>query len=289
MLEMMAMSDLFITYPGGKAGSGVYQKIINQMPPHRTYIEAFLGGGAIMRAKRPAMVNIGIDLDLRVVKEQGFAENLGNIPCLRLVWGDSVQWLEDHADQLDVDFLVYCDPPYLMSTRSSQRQLYAFEMADEESHRRLLEVLLSLRCMVMISGYWSSLYEEMLQGWRTYSFQAMTRGGTTATEWLWMNYPEPVELHDYQFLGETFRERERIKRKKARWSARLERMQPLERQALLMAIREFGSRSAVPGGDAGAGDVNRLTSIENGDANRLASVDGAVLASNGDAGDDGHE
>ncbi len=35
--------------------------------------------------------------------------------------------------------------------------------------------------------------------------------------------------------------------------------------------------------------VNRLTSIENGDANRLASVDGAVLASNGDAGDDGHE
>lgn len=261
------MSDLFITYPGGKAGSGVYQKIINQMPPHRTYIEPFLGGAAIMRAKRPALINIGIDMDQRVVREQRFVENLGNVPNLQLVWANGVKYLTAHQDLLAEDCLVYCDPPYLMSTRSSQRQLYAFEMADEESHRRLLEVLLGLRCMVMISGYWSSLYEELLQGWRTYSFQAMTRGGTLATEWLWMNYPEPVELHDYRFLGETFRERERIKRKKARWSARLERMPVLERQALLMAIDEFGSRSAVPGGDAGAGDDCRQ-----------ASVYGAVMA-----------
>jgi len=34
-------------------------------PPHEVYIEPFLGGGAIMRQKRPALLNIGLDLDAR--------------------------------------------------------------------------------------------------------------------------------------------------------------------------------------------------------------------------------
>jgi len=33
------------------------------MPPHDTYIETHLGGGAIMRRKPPALHNIAIDLD----------------------------------------------------------------------------------------------------------------------------------------------------------------------------------------------------------------------------------
>lgn len=32
------------TYPGGKSGAGVYQTIINQMPPHQLYVEPFAGG-----------------------------------------------------------------------------------------------------------------------------------------------------------------------------------------------------------------------------------------------------
>ena len=54
-------------YPGGKNGAGVFQKLINMIPPHETYIEPFLGGGAIMRLKRPAMLNIGVDLDRAVI------------------------------------------------------------------------------------------------------------------------------------------------------------------------------------------------------------------------------
>ena len=50
-----------MTYPGGKNGAGIYQRIINHMPPHRVYIEPFLGSGAVMRHKRPAERNIGID------------------------------------------------------------------------------------------------------------------------------------------------------------------------------------------------------------------------------------
>ena len=39
-------------YPGGKGGAGVYQTIINGMPRHEVYVEPFLGGGAVMAAKR---------------------------------------------------------------------------------------------------------------------------------------------------------------------------------------------------------------------------------------------
>ena len=44
-----------MSYPGGKAAPGTFQKIINLMPPHEVYIEPFLGGGAILRKKLPAL------------------------------------------------------------------------------------------------------------------------------------------------------------------------------------------------------------------------------------------
>jgi hypothetical protein len=34
--------------------------IISLMPPHETYIETHLGGGAIMRRRAAAAINIGI-------------------------------------------------------------------------------------------------------------------------------------------------------------------------------------------------------------------------------------
>ncbi len=51
-----------MTWPGGKAVSGVYQAIINQIPPHDVYIEPFVGGAGVLRHKRPAKANIAIDL-----------------------------------------------------------------------------------------------------------------------------------------------------------------------------------------------------------------------------------
>jgi hypothetical protein len=55
-----------------------------------------------------------------------------------------------------------------------------------------------------------------------------------------MNFAEPLELHDYRFLGDGFRQRECIRRQQARWVRRLARMDRLQRQALLAAIRETG-------------------------------------------------
>jgi hypothetical protein len=114
--------------------------------------------------------------------------------------------------------LVYCDPPYLHSTRRDPG-LYRYEMADHQ-HEALLAVLLRLPCLACISGYWSALYAETLSTWRVCFFQAQTRRGVV-TEYLWCNYPAPTALHDDRYLGKDFRERERIKRMKARWVKRL--------------------------------------------------------------------
>lgn len=53
------------TYPGGKGA--VFRWLINHIPPHDTYIATHLGHDAILRFKRPARSNIGIDADASVI------------------------------------------------------------------------------------------------------------------------------------------------------------------------------------------------------------------------------
>jgi len=218
-----------MTYPGGKHGSGVYQQIINRIPPHDSYIEPFLGGGAIMRMKRPARVSIGIDADPDVIKNRQDLDT----PNLSLYQTDAIKYLSETL--FFPDTFIYIDPPYLMDTRSSGRIMYAHEL-NEADHEVLLEIILTLDCMVMISGYPNAMYDDTLSIWHTHTYQTTNRGGGHVTEKLWMNYPTPILLHDYRYLGSNFRERERLKRKRLRWIARLEKMLPLERNCLAAAI-----------------------------------------------------
>lgn len=148
---------------------------------------------------------------------------------------DCQAWLA--SQHLTGNELVYADPPYLRSVRASGRLFYEYELAEEHEHVALLTQLRQLPCMVMLSGYWSQLYADMLTGWNTVTYTTTTLGGTVAEEWLWLNYPLPVALHDYRYLGEDYRERERIKRKVSRWRARLATMPTLERQALMIALQ----------------------------------------------------
>lgn len=251
-----------MTYPGGKNGDGVYQRIINHMPKHERYIEAFLGGGAIVRMKKPAISSIGIDADGDVLRDFAARQAIAfralrsdGIPNLTLIHADAIEWLAIHAtdsDTISPNTLVYLDPPYVISTRRQHRPIYRYELS-EADHVCLLEISKMLPCMVVISGYWSELYAQALTGWRTDHFIARTRGGAMATEWLWMNYPEPLELYDYRYLGKNFRERERIHRKIERWKNRLIAMDSLERHAIMAAIDEI--RSTSPAGIARDGVV----------------------------------
>jgi hypothetical protein len=112
-------------------------------------------------------------------------------------------------------------------------------MGSEAEHERLLRLILTLPCMVMISGYRSELYDCMLSKWRRAEFYTTNRAGQRTLESVWLNFPPPLELHDYRYLGQGFRERERIKRKRERWKAKLLRMPELERHAVLAAVSEL--------------------------------------------------
>ena len=187
-----------------------------------------------MRNKGAARSNIGIEIDPEVVEMWTKLQPIG----FELVHDDAINYLSNY--RFTGKELVYCDPPYLRETRKKCERLYKYDYSREQ-HIELLEVLKSLSCKVMISGYESTLYKESLKGWHTYNFQAACHHGV-AMEWLWMNYSTPVELHDYRYLGNTFRERERIKRKSERWVARLQSMPILERQALLSVIHVIGEQ-----------------------------------------------
>jgi len=214
---------------GGKGKT--FQQLINLMPPHEVYIETHLGGGSVIRNKRPAKRNIGIEIDPKVF-QMWPEEEKG--PELELIQADAVVFLKTY--RFTGNEMVYCDPPYLRETRRNRsRKYYRYEYAVEQ-HLELLEVIKTIQCMVMISGYESELYKEILKGWHIHTFQSAVRGGVN-TEWVWMNYPEPVELHDYRFLGNNFRERERLKKRKENWVSRLKCMLVLERQALLCAMQ----------------------------------------------------
>jgi len=218
---------------GGKGKT--FQQLINLMPPHEVYIETHLGGGSVIRHKRPAKRNIGIEIDPKALEMWPEEEKRS---YMELIQADAVGYIKGY--RFSGNELVYCDPPYLRETRrNSKRKYYRFEYTVEQ-HLELLKVIKTIPCMVMISGYESDLYNEILKGWHIQTFQSAVRGGIH-TEWVWMNYSEPVELHDYRFLGNNFRARERIKNKKEKWVSKLKSMPILERQALLCAMQSVNN------------------------------------------------
>ena len=227
-------------YPGGKGGAGVHQTIINQMPPHRVYIEPFVGGGNIYERKAPAQASIVIDADdrcaaywqKRAVSGRDRSGEIGDAGSLTAIHGDAGQFLESY--NFLGDELVYCDPPYVMASRSGRR-IYKHEMTDEQ-HSQLVAVLLTIRAAVMLSGYRNAIYDELLAHWRRIDFQSMKRGGVR-TESLWMNYPQPAVPAELTYLGTDYRQRERIKRKKLRWKAKLEKLPAAEQAAIMEVLR----------------------------------------------------
>ena len=82
-------------YFGSKAASGLCQNIIAIMPPHDTYIETHLGGGAVMKRKPPAVDNIGIDIDPQRIAEANANAERAGVQHL-------VQFIEQDALTVDV-------------------------------------------------------------------------------------------------------------------------------------------------------------------------------------------
>lgn len=250
-------------YPGAKNGSGVWQTIINNIPPHDTFVEAFAGSAAVTRHKRPAKSSIVIESDAavcallrlaflpenaRLVEQFGLAdigERESIVGDVRVIQGDAVRWLEKNRGSFNRRTVIYCDPPYLDAVLAVPGRRYyrdGHSFGAEWLHGELLAVLTRLRAQeipCLISGRRHELYDNMLAGWRRVDYGTSTRGGAVV-ESLWCSFPEPDALHDWRWLGRNFRERERIKRKLARWTARLAKMPVLERRLVAAALAGNG-------------------------------------------------
>lgn len=228
-----------MTYPGGKGRA--YQSLINLMPPHEVYIETHLGGGAVLRHKRPAARNIGIDLDERVIARWTGSDR----PDVELVHGDAIAFLRSFP--FVGDELIYCDPPYWPDARRRARcYRHDYDAAD---HRTLVETLVELPCRVMVSGYRNDEYERVLGEWTSLPLRNWIQTGPI-TETVWLNFEPGSELHDYSFVGVDFREREGLKRRRRTHVRRLERADPLERGAILAELADAfpdEMRAAVDG------------------------------------------
>jgi DNA adenine methylase len=86
--------------------------------------------------------------------------------------------------------LLYVDPPYLGTTRSSRA--YSVEMPTEGQHVDLAAALIECRAAVVLSGYLSPLYDHLYAGWHRVEIPTATgQGGTweDRTEVVWSNRP----------------------------------------------------------------------------------------------------
>lgn len=209
---------------GSKGVTGLSQAIVSAMPAHDLFIESHLGGGAIMKRKPPAQRSIGIDLNRRSIDSFrcDYPVELHHGCAHRFLSGFDFQGRE----------LVYCDPPYVQSTRRSERR-YRFDYTDDD-HVALLGILKSLPCQVMVSGYPSALYDAHLDGWRSLEVQVNNQA-CVVTEKLWFNFA-PDRPHWHTGAGRNFTDRQRIKRHAASWARRYRKMPPGERLAVLAAV-----------------------------------------------------
>lgn len=94
--------------------------------------------------------------------------------------------------------LFYLDPPYLHTTRSTTSEYGEQEMTQEQ-HEQLLDLLLTVKGKVMLSGYPSPLYDGKLQGWHIIDFDLPNNSASgdtknRMTERLWCNF-KPDTIH----------------------------------------------------------------------------------------------
>ncbi len=231
-----------MSFLGSKAASGAYQAIIAAMPAHDTYIETHLGSGAVMKRKPLAGRSIGIDIDSEVI------DRFGSMAGVELHHGDAVAFLRQFDYEAAGRVLVYADPPYLHSTRTSRKRYkHEYSINDHKSLLSLLRELSRTGVAVMLSGYPSALYDKLLPGWRTLEFQVMSRGGVR-TEKLWLSFAAN-SAHWATFAGNNFTDRQRIKRKAQRWAENYRTLPAGERVAVLAALLAMsgdGSAGTTP-------------------------------------------
>lgn len=258
-----------IKYPGAKWS--IAEWIIGFFPEHHSYVEPFLGSGAVLFNKPRSDIETVNDLDGNVVNlfewikndPEKLAHEIYYTPYAREVYDAACSVVPENSLQQAVDFyirlnmghgfltngqkvgwkndvqgrekayaatdwvklpekiiqaaerlrgvqienrpaleimerfnfknvLMYLDPPYIKGTRHGKQ--YRHEMYSEESHRELLETALTHRGPLLISGYDSPLYRDMLRGWHREEITSYSQVCSKKREVLWMNFEPDVQI-----------------------------------------------------------------------------------------------
>jgi DNA adenine methylase len=134
------------------------------------------------RQGREGRVNRWYNLPERLANA---AERLKNV---KVENSDALEIFDPVCSQTDT--LVYVDPPYLGDRTNG----YNIDANDHKFHERLVQQMLSARCMVFVSSYSNDLYETNLttkRGWRKKEIPTTTvdhRGVRhSRNEIIWMN------------------------------------------------------------------------------------------------------
>lgn len=105
----------------------------------------------------------------------------------------------------DPKIFIYADPPYL-NTRS---KFNTYDTWTEEEHKEFLDICLKSKCKIMISGYNSELYDDILNGWNKKTFIAalnlqkkVNEKKDTVEECIWMNYGRKEKSYKIKTLDD---------------------------------------------------------------------------------------
>jgi len=207
-------------YPGSKGGNGTWQQIISRIPQCDLFIEAMSGSGVLSKKLGPyhcSTVTNDLARSIQADEHLHYTDLIAKYDCTA---GTTV--------------VFYFDPPYMFSTRRSQRRLYDHEWTDND-HDQFLSRVLTVKSDCMISHYPCEKYNNALQSWRSVRYPSMTHAGL-ATECLWMNYPEPKLLLAADKVGSNCWRRQGIKRKIHRLQSKIAALPGEERTAIITSL-----------------------------------------------------
>lgn len=212
-------------YPGSKGGNGTWQQIISRIPQCDLFIEAMSGSGILSKKlSKYSCSTITNDLN-------------GSIPANEHL--DYRDLLAKYDCNTDHKVFFYFDPPYMFSTRRSQKRLYLIEWSDQD-HSDFLTRVLTVKSNCMISHYPCDMYNQALQLWRSVWYPSMTHKGL-ATECIWMNYDHPKLLLAADKVGSDCWRRQAIKRKITRLQNKITALPAEEKAAIFTQLKkEFG-------------------------------------------------
>lgn len=163
---------------------------------HRLVVRSFMGHGSDS-ATRTSRTGFRARLtDGRALPSAEWSTWSDSIPAIRdrlasvLLENDDALRVIDRMDSPTT--LIYCDPPYLHSTRSamsgrgSTTNGYRHEMTNED-HEALADRLKRCAGMVVVSGYPSDFYEELYAGWERHERRHVADRAQMRTEVVWLN------------------------------------------------------------------------------------------------------